>query len=71
MYIYNRQKLLKKYICILVQMKKKLFIHTLVRMAPGPDGTTPADHTVHSSGIVNVNIKMSIYYLTDQNVNNL
>ena len=53
-------------------MNKKLLIRTLVRMAPGPDGTTPADHTIHSSGIVNMNIKMSIYYnLTDQNVNNL
>ena len=53
-------------------MNKKLFIGTLVRMAPGPDGTTPADHSIHSSGIVNMNIKMSIYYnLTNQNVNDL
>ena len=53
-------------------MNKKIFIRTLVRMDPGPDGTTPADHTVNSSGIVNKNIKMSIYYnLIEQNVNSL
>ena len=38
-------------------MNKKLFIRTLVQMAPSPDGTTPVDHTIHSSGIVNSNIK--------------
>ena len=29
--------------------------------APGPNGKTPADHTIHFSGVVNMNINMSNY----------
>ena len=44
MCIYNRQKLLKKIYLQFSPDEQKLFICTLVRMAPSPDDyTTPAD----------------------------
>ena len=45
--------------------EQQIFIRTLVRMAPSPDGTIPADHTIHSRNQIIKFCRRKIFILSN------